>query len=337
MQFLSTYTARVADYRQAASNAAVLIERILHDAGLHPTLLTHRAKSVDSLRLKIFEHKYKYPKRDVTDLIGVRVVTYYRDEVDLAINALRDSPRLRVDDRRSIDKRVELKPTQFGYRSVHLIVQTDSLSASQPGFQLLGSTWFEIQVRSLLDHSWASIEHELRYKSKIDYPLEPTRRFAALAGTLELLDTEFEALRTFRDRLISIYISKYRAGEELSEELDTTRMIALMSILHPGPGWVLGEDGERALSFAVAAQMVGALKSAGIRKGFVLAREIRSGAIQGLMKKYARITGLSVQELSHLALLSLVVGRRKPRVLAQYFPGFFEDPDFSQVIRSRRI
>jgi hypothetical protein len=53
----------------------------------------------------------------------------------------------------------------------------------------------EIQVRSILQHAWAEIEHDLGYKTKNAIPLQIRRRFSRLAGLLELADDEFVHIR----------------------------------------------------------------------------------------------------------------------------------------------
>lgn len=53
----------------------------------------------------------------------------------------------------------------------------------------------EVQVRSVLQHAWAEIEHDLGYKSETNIPRLLRRRFSRLAGTLELADDEFTRIR----------------------------------------------------------------------------------------------------------------------------------------------
>src|SRR6185503_1723451 len=54
---------------------------------------------------------------------------------------------------------------------------------------------FEVQIRSILQHAWAEIEHDIGYKSPraLSYPTR--RSFARLASLLELADIEFTRLR----------------------------------------------------------------------------------------------------------------------------------------------
>jgi hypothetical protein len=53
----------------------------------------------------------------------------------------------------------------------------------------------EVQVRTILQHAWAEIEHDIQYKSTIAIPEEIRRRFMALAGMLEVADREFQAIQ----------------------------------------------------------------------------------------------------------------------------------------------
>jgi putative GTP pyrophosphokinase len=56
----------------------------------------------------------------------------------------------------------------------------------------------EIQVRSILQHAWAEIEHDLGYKSEREIPANVRREFFRVAGLLEVADAEFQRIR---DRL----------------------------------------------------------------------------------------------------------------------------------------
>lgn len=49
-------------------------------------------------------------------------------------------------------------------------------------------------MRTILQHAWAEIEHDIQYKAVSTLPAEIRRRFMTLAGLLEIADREFQAL-----------------------------------------------------------------------------------------------------------------------------------------------
>ena len=165
------------------------------------------------------------------------MITYYRDHVPIISRALRES--LEIDASKSVDKKLKLEiDDKFGYTSVHLIARTKGSWATSPKYSALRGKWFEIQVRSILEHSWAEIEHEVVYKSGIDYTSHFKRRFARLAGAIEILEDEFAALRDYQITLISLYKEQYLNKQYLDKEIDSVRLLALLECERPSSlGW----------------------------------------------------------------------------------------------------
>jgi len=88
-----------------------------------------------------------------------------------------------------------MEPDRFGYMSLHYIVYLNDSRSKLPEYIGLTGLKFEIQIRTILQHSWAEIEHELGYKSKNSMPDEIRRLFSILSGTLELIDGEFTNIK----------------------------------------------------------------------------------------------------------------------------------------------
>jgi putative GTP pyrophosphokinase len=79
-----------------------------------------------------------------------------------------------------------------------------ALSATRialPEYAQFGGAIAEIQVRTVLQHAWAEIEHDIQYKSTSVIPVQIRRRFIALAGMLEIADREFQAVQDEDHRL----------------------------------------------------------------------------------------------------------------------------------------
>jgi ppGpp synthetase/RelA/SpoT-type nucleotidyltranferase len=137
---------------------------------------------------------YVTPLEEVTDLAGVRVIAYFPDDVDKIIQIIKNE--FVIDPANSIDKRKGRDPASFGYSSVHLIVTFSKERLTLPEYSVFKGLKCEVQVRTILQHAWAEIEHDIVYKSSEDIPFELRRRFASLAGLLEVADREFASIKS---------------------------------------------------------------------------------------------------------------------------------------------
>lgn len=166
-----------------AKEAYDLLQHALKEQGIYVTALEHRVKTEKSLagKLELKGAKYKSID-DITDLVGLRVITFYTDEVDkVAVIAKRIFD---IDWQESVDKRKVHELDAFGYNSLHYICRLKT-----------GGPRFELQMRTALQHVWSTIEHDTGYKGDVKIPREYKRQFSRLAGMMELIDEEFSRLR----------------------------------------------------------------------------------------------------------------------------------------------
>jgi putative GTP pyrophosphokinase len=83
---------------------------------------------------------------------------------------------------------------KLGYQSVHYIVKLKATRSKLPEYGRFRNLVAEVQVRTILQHTWAEIEHDIQYKSIATLPRPIRRRFITLAGLLEIADREFQAI-----------------------------------------------------------------------------------------------------------------------------------------------
>ena len=183
---IQEYAARHPELVAAATSAVAVIGGILDEAGINYLTIDGRAKGIASFAEKATRSEsgkalYGDPLTDIGDQLGVRVITYVRDDVE-AVAALL-SEQLPVLDDRDFG---ELTASQgrFGYASRHLQVEIEGRVV-------------QVQLRTVLQHAWAEFEHDIRYKGTVpvEHASEFDRRFTLAAGLLELADQEFSAIR----------------------------------------------------------------------------------------------------------------------------------------------
>ena len=146
--------------------------------------VTHRIKTPDSIKGKLERKPDLYSSiYDIYDILGFRVICYISDDVDLAAKLIAEN--FRVDWKRSKDKREIIDARSFGYVALHYVCALPDDN---------NNLWFEVQIKTILQHSWAEIEHDLGYKTEIEVPREIRRSFSA-ASLLETADDIFSEIR----------------------------------------------------------------------------------------------------------------------------------------------
>ncbi|MDT3360844.1 MAG: (p)ppGpp synthetase [Bacteroidota bacterium] len=181
---LQEYKDNLPLFREVSEQVYNNLKKTLSDAGLILAAIEYRVKTEDSLAGKLELKGSKYASlKDITDIIGLRVITFYTDDVEKVASAV--ERMFTIDWANSIDKRKAHEIDSFGYLSLHYI-------CSMPDFPYR----FEIQMRTILQHAWANMNHDTGYKSGVEVPRRYFRNMSRLAGMLELIDDEFSKIRS---------------------------------------------------------------------------------------------------------------------------------------------
>lgn len=194
---LREYDDRAESYSNFTEKLRGLVGEIIATTGIQVHSITARTKARASLEKKLRSRGAKYSNiADITDICGIRVITYFEDDVDKVASAIESE--FDIDQENSVDKRALLDPDRFGYLSLHYVVSLPGRRAELLEYRRFKDLKAEIQVRSILQHAWAEIEHDLGYKTALGVPRDIRREFSRLAGLLEIADREFTGIR---DRL----------------------------------------------------------------------------------------------------------------------------------------
>lgn len=218
--------------RPLIENLTVRLKALLADVANEYSIDYHaievRAKTVESFSEKIKRpgKEYSNPLEDITDLCGARVILYYQEDIDKFYEALVDE--FDINAKLSVDKRSELNYDQFGYVSRHIICKVGRSRAKLLDWKKFKDINIEIQVRTVLQHGWASISHALQYKGGIDTPPELARKLTRLAGLLELADEQFSSLRVESEELKANILSSF-ARHDYDVEVDAISIVEYVS------------------------------------------------------------------------------------------------------------
>lgn len=181
---LEEYRGAIPVFEKMEAEVVGTLREALQRNGLIVMAIESRIKTEESLAGKLALKGAKYATlSDITDVLGARIVTFYTDDVD-RIAAMVEQ-LFEIDWKNSVDKRMLHQLDSFGYNSLHYICK-------MPGYEYR----FELQLRTTLQHAWASINHDIGYKTGVEIPREYLRRINRLAGILEMADDEFSRIRT---------------------------------------------------------------------------------------------------------------------------------------------
>lgn len=149
-----------------------------------------RLKSGFSIRDKLLRKNLPVSlasiENNLDDIAGVRVVCAFREDVYYLEKAL-----LSQDDITLIRRTDYINnPKENGYRSLHLVVSVPVFLSDQKRMMKV-----EVQIRTIAMDSWASLEHQLRYKKGIDHSIEIDEELLKCAELSCELDSRMDHLR----------------------------------------------------------------------------------------------------------------------------------------------
>jgi ppGpp synthetase/RelA/SpoT-type nucleotidyltranferase len=184
-----------AQYEAFADSLERLVVTLLqrHGIGIHS--ISHRVKDPQSLYEKLSRPGKAYGQlADVTDLAGLRIITFFPEDVDRVGELIENE--FAIDRVNSIDKRLTSDPDRFGYASLHKVCSFSDKRVRLAEYAAYRGLKCEVQIRTILQHAWAEIEHDLGYKSAAGVPTGFRRRFSRVAALLECADDELMRLKT---------------------------------------------------------------------------------------------------------------------------------------------
>lgn len=220
------YDQNRARYEDLASTLETLIKTLLKEEKVLYHSVNSRVKDRDGCAEKFVRKEYASPEQ-VMDIAGLRIITYTTAEVDRVRTVI--EREFDIDLENSGDKAEEMGVDKVGYLSVHYIVKLKADRVQLKEYARFEGLCCEIQVRSLLQHAWAEIEHDRSYKFTGKLPESLQRKFYLLAGTLELMDQEFCALSQEIDQYAAYVKEQSAQGQVGDIRIDSTSLLQFLN------------------------------------------------------------------------------------------------------------
>lgn len=159
--------------------------------------VTARAKSPDRFITKATRTeddgtvKYAQPFEQIQDLVGARVVVFYKQDVDIVSAAIERYYK-------SIESRVLVPESEreFGYIGKHFVLAFPQDLFGDADDRARAPVFFELQVKTLFQHAWSEAEHDLAYKPTVPLTKLQKRQIALTAAQAWGSDQLFAQMHT---------------------------------------------------------------------------------------------------------------------------------------------
>ena len=128
--------------------------------------------------------------KEIRDSIGIRIVCGFVDDIYKIVESIRNFDDCSI----AVEKDYIQNAKPNGYRSYHLIVELSTDFPDCLGNER-GSYFIEIQLRTIAQDSWASLEHQMKYKHDIKNPKRIVRELKRCADELASCDLTMQTIR----------------------------------------------------------------------------------------------------------------------------------------------
>ena len=151
-----------------------------------------RIKSEKSVIEKLNKKGYSITPKNmishVHDIIGIRIVCSFLDDVYDIVNIIKNSKQFKIKEEKDYIK----NPKSTGYMSYHLIVLVPIYLN-----ETVEHVEAEIQIRTSAMDFWASIDHKVQYKFPSEIPEEVKKEMYNCSLDIRKLDEKMQQLNEF--------------------------------------------------------------------------------------------------------------------------------------------
>ncbi|GLH49983.1 GTP pyrophosphokinase [Pseudomonas lactis] len=219
---ISQYKEVKPKFERLRKNIASVLEQIIHEKKIPTFAIESRLKDEESLSSKVMRKSYTSPLDEIDDLCGIRVICYYQEDISNICSIIEQEFEILQKE----NKKDSLDDNQFGYSSYHYVVKLKENWLNHPNARGLNNLRAEIQIRTMLMHTWSAISHKLLYKREADVPYQFKRQLNRLSALIELADEQFDSIKNIKTQYIE-ELSHSNTGTTDDTRLSSDSLIAI--------------------------------------------------------------------------------------------------------------
>lgn len=136
---------------------------------------------IKKMENKNYQLTYRNLVEQVNDIAGFRIICPLKDNIFSLVDLIKGMPDINV----IKEKDYVTKPKKSGYSSYHLIVEVPV-----PLMKQIIPVKVEIQIRTLAMDFWASLEHDIKYKTNNDISKKVSNELVKCAKIINKLDSQ---------------------------------------------------------------------------------------------------------------------------------------------------
>ncbi len=136
---------------------------------------------IKKLESKNCDLTYRNLVENINDIAGLRVICSFKDDIFTIVDVLKNMPDLNI----ISEKDYVTKPKKSGYSSYHLIVEVPV-----PFMKQIIPVKSEIQIRTMAMDFWASLEHDLKYKTNNKISKKVSNELVKCAKIINQMDNQ---------------------------------------------------------------------------------------------------------------------------------------------------
>jgi len=215
--FLTEFRELAPKYKRLSDNISNCLSGFLREQEIPIFSVESRIKDEQSFLNKVSRKGYSNPTEEIEDIVGVRVICYYQEDIEAICKIV--NSKFNVCSKEN--KLEQLNHDQFGYSSYHYIVKLKEEWLEHPVAKGLNDLKAEIQIRTMLMHTWSAISHKLLYKQESDVEPKFKRKLNRLSALIELADEQFNAIKNEKvmfQNTISVPDKEFDKSAELSSD-----------------------------------------------------------------------------------------------------------------------